>query len=142
MAKTARSHNATTEDVPSWCWENDSVKRSEPQLVRPRWMWAAGGSRLLGSGGVEYRRVSTLERVEVERLLALGELDAVQVACGGGITEWVGPSEARRLWLGIERDFWDVEGWRPPPGARGMLQYEAQLWRSTDGHHVIVFVNS
>ena len=96
---------------------------------------------LFGAGGIEYSRVSTLTRVEVERLLTLGELDAVQVDCGAGITEWASPSEARRVWLGVEQDLQDVEGWRPPPGARGMLQYEAQLWRSADGHHVMVFVN-
>ena len=106
-----------------------------------RWLWAAGGSRLFGLGGVEYLRVDTLERVEVERLLSLGELDAVQVDCGGGIAEWVGPSEARRLWLSIERDLSDVVGWRPPPEARGMRQYDAELWRSAEGRHAIVFVN-
>ncbi len=104
-------------------------------------MWAAGGSRLFGLGGVEYLRVDTLDRAEVERLLALGELDAVKVDCSGGITEWVGPEEARRLWLSIERDLSDVEGWRPPPGARGARQYQAELWRSAEGHHALVFVN-
>lgn len=103
-------------------------------------MWAGGGSRLFGLGDVEYLRVDALGRVEVERLLALGELDAVQVDCGG-ITEWAGPSEARRLWLGIERDLSDVVGWRPPPDARGRRQYEAELWRSAEGRHAIVFVN-
>lgn len=107
----------------------------------PRWLWTTAGSKLFGAGGIEYSQVSTLTRVEVERLLTLGELDAVQVDCGSGITEWVDPSGARRLWLGVEQDLQDVEGWRPPPGARGMLQYEAQLWRSADGHHVIVFEN-
>lgn len=109
--------------------------------TRPRWLWAAGGPRLFGPGRTEYTRIGNLERVEVERLLALGELDAVRVDCGGGISEWVGPSDARRLWLDIEQDFEDVEGWRPPPGAGGMLQYEAQLWRSSDGHHLMLFVN-
>ena len=85
--------------------------------------------------------MSTLERAEVERLLTLDELDAVQVECGAGITEWVGPTEARRLWLGVEGDLRDVEGWRPTSEARGMQQYEAELWRSADGHHVMVFVN-
>lgn len=103
-------------------------------------MWAAAGSRLFGVGGVEYQRVDALERVEVERLLTLGELDAVEVACGGGIAEWVGPDEARRLWLNIEPDLHDVEGWRPPPEAPGMRKYAAQLWRSAEGHHAIVFV--
>lgn len=117
------------------------MERSERQLASPRWLWAAGGSRLFGLGGVEYLRVDTLERVEVERLLSLGELDAVQVDCGGGIAEWVGPSEARRLWLSIERDLSDVVGWRPPPEARGMRQYDAELWRSAEGRHAIVFVN-
>ncbi|MBN9105831.1 MAG: hypothetical protein J0I14_12590 [Propionibacteriaceae bacterium] len=116
------------------------MKRSHPP-AGPRWMWGAGGPTLFGSGGVEYRQVSSLERVEVERLLGLGELDAVQVECGGGVTEWVGPSDARRLWMRIERDLEDVEGWRPPPHAGGMLQYRAQLWRSADGHHVMLFVN-
>ncbi len=87
----------------------------------PRWLWTTAGSKLFGAGGIEYSQVSTLTRVEVERLLTLGELDAVQVDCGSGITEWVDPSGARRLWLGVEQDLQDVEGWRPPPGARGML---------------------
>lgn len=107
----------------------------------PRWIWTAGGPRLFGHRGVEYQRVGALDREEVRRLLTLGELDAVQIDCGGGITEWVGPSEAERLWLGIERDLIDVQGWRPPPGAAGMRQYEAQLWRSAEGHHAMVFVN-
>jgi hypothetical protein len=122
-------------------WKTDYMKRQELPLVSPRWLWARGGSRLFGPGGVEYHHVSTLERAEVERLLTLDELDAVQVECGAGITEWVGPTEARRLWLGVEGDLRDVEGWRPPSEARGMQQYEAELWRSADGHHVMVFVN-
>lgn len=113
----------------------------EPLLQKSRWMWARGVSRLFGLGGVEYLRVGSLDRAEVERLLVLGELDAVRVDCGGGITEWVGPSEARRLWLEIERNLNDGEGWRPPAQARGMQQYEAELWRTTDGQHAIVFVN-
>ncbi|MBK8445482.1 MAG: hypothetical protein IPL41_01820 [Micropruina sp.] len=117
------------------------MQKPKPQIMSPRWMWAAGGSRLFGVSGVENHRVSPLERVEVERLLTLGELDAVEVDCGAGINEWVGPGEARRLWLGIERDLQDVQGWRPPREAPGMRQYAAQLWRSADGHHVIVFVN-
>ncbi|CAL8980328.1 hypothetical protein PROP_03123 [Propionicimonas sp. T2.31MG-18] len=84
--------------------------------------------------------MSTLDRVEVERLLTLDELDAVQVECGAGIAQWVGPAEARRVWLGISGGPRDVE-WCPPSEARGRQQYEAELWRSADGHHVMVFVN-
>lgn len=118
-----------------------AMEKSEPLPQRPRWMWARGGSRLFGLGGVEYLRVGALDRVEVERLLVLGELDAVRVDCGGGIVEWVGPSEARRLWLDIEPDLSDVDGWRPPSAARGMQQYAAELWRTSEGQHAIVFVN-
>lgn len=117
------------------------MEKSKPPSASPRWMWAAGGSKLFGLGGLEYLRLDTLDRVEVERLLTLGELDAVQVDCGGGITEWVGPPEARRLWLGVEPDLIDVQGWRAPPGASGMQQYRAELWRTAEGHHAIVFVN-
>jgi hypothetical protein len=117
------------------------MERSEPGSGSLRWLWAAGGSRLLGRGGVEYLRVGTLDSVEVERLLALGELDAVQVDCGGGITEWVGPSEASRLWRSIECDLNDVKGWPPPASARRMRRYTAELWRSAEGHHAMVFVN-
>mgnify|MGYP000862985546 FL=1 len=53
--------------------------------------------------------MDTLDRLEVERLLTLGELDAVQVDCGGGITEWVGPPEACRLWPAVEADLIDVQ---------------------------------
>ena len=63
------------------------------------------------------------------------------VDCGGGISEWVGPSEARRLWLDIEPNLSDVDGWRPPSAARGMQQYAAELWRTSEGQHAIVFVN-
>lgn len=122
-------------------WKTGYMKKQERPLANPRWSWARSGSRLFGPGGVEYDRVSSLERAEVERLLTLDELDAVQVECGAGITEWVGPTEARRLWLGVEGDLRDVEGWRPPSEARGRLQYEAELWRSAAGHHIMVFVN-
>lgn len=77
----------------------------------------------------------------MDRLLSLGELDAVRVECGGGITEWVGPSEARRVWLDIEADLSDVQGWRPPSEAPGMMPYQAELWRSAEGRYVIVYVN-
>lgn len=117
------------------------MEKDVSQSRSPRWQWAAGGPKLFDSSGVEYHLIDTLDRVEIERLLTLGELDVAQVECGQGVTAWVGAAAARPLWLSIERDFWDVEGWRPPPGARGMLQYEAQLRRSEDGHHVILFVN-
>ena len=123
------------------CCKTRAMEKSEPLPQAPRWMWARGGSRLFGLGGVEYLRVGTLDRVEVERLLALGELDAVRVDCGGGISEWVGPSEARRLWLDIKPDLSDMDGWRPPSAARGMQQYAAELWRTSEGQHAIVFVN-
>jgi hypothetical protein len=117
------------------------MENSAVRPFSPRWMWARGGSKLFGHGGVEYLRVDALDRAEVERLLALGELDAVRVDCGGGITEWVGPSQALRVWLDVERDLSDVQGWRPPANARGTRQYEAELWRTSDGQHAIVFVN-
>lgn len=83
------------------CCKTRAIEKSEPLAQALRWMWARGGSRLFGLGGVEYLRVGTLDRVEVERLLALGELDAVRVDCGGGISEWVGPSEVRRRLVGF-----------------------------------------
>lgn len=93
------------------------MEKAKPHLGSLRWMWAASGSRLFGRGGIEYLRVDSLDRLEVERLLTLGELDAVQVDCGGGIAEWVGPPEARRLWLAVEPDLVDVQGWRPASGS-------------------------
>lgn len=117
------------------------MKKSEPRTAKPRWTWAAGGPRLFGSDGVEYHCVSSLWRVEVERLLTLDELETVTIDCGAGVTQWVGPKDAPRLWLAVERDLDDVVGWRPPPDGPGTRQYEAQLWRSADGHHIIVFVN-
>ncbi|MFT4297209.1 MAG: hypothetical protein QM582_17545 [Micropruina sp.] len=116
------------------------MTRSE-STKSPRWLWTSGGPRLFDTSGAEYHRASVLERVEVERLLTLGDLDAVQVDCGGGIAEWVGPSEARRLWLGVEPHLQDIEGWQPPRGAGGIQQYQAQLWRSAEGDYVLVFVN-
>ena len=112
-----------------------------PQSAAARWLWAAGGPRLFGPDGVEYHLADALERVEVERLLSLCELDAVRIECGAGIADWVDAADAQRLWLEVERDFHDVAGWRPPPGARGSLPYEAQLRRAGDGRHVIVFLN-
>jgi len=82
-----------------------------------------------------------LARVEVERLLTLQELDAVRVECGGGVQSWVGPAGAQRLWLDVEADLEDVEGWRPPRGASGSRPYRAELWRARDGRHAFVFIN-
>lgn len=110
-------------------------------MSRPRWMWGSLGPRLFDADGREYRQVDDLERVEVERLLTLNELSAVRIECGGGVAEWVPPNEARRLWLDIEGDLIDVEPWRPPFGAPGSQQYEAQLWRADDGTHVLLFTS-
>jgi hypothetical protein len=54
---------------------------------------------LFAADGAEFDFVDRLLRVEVERLLTLQELDAVRVECGGGVASWVGPADARGLWL-------------------------------------------
>lgn len=102
---------------------------------------SSGGARLFAADGTEFTFADGLVRVEVERLLALEELEAVRIECGGGVESWVGPADARRLWLAVEPDLDDVEAWRPPPGAPGALPYRAQLWRSQDGRHAFVFIN-
>lgn len=109
---------------------------------QPRWEWAkTGGARLFAADGAEFTFADQLVRVEVERLLTLDELEAVRVECGGGVANWVGPTDARRLWLEVERDLDDVEGWRPPSGASGARPYRAELWRAQDGRHAFVFIN-
>ena len=96
--------------------------------MRPRWQWQkAGGSRLFGADGTEYLLVDPLERVEVERLLAMQELDVVVIQCGSGVERWVGPNEASSVWLEVEPDFDDVADWRPPPGGPGAQPYSAEL---------------
>lgn len=100
-----------------------------------------GGARLFAADGTEFTFADNLERVEVERLLTLKELDAVRVECGGGVQSWVRPASARRLWLDVEADLEDVEGWRPPEDAPGTRPYRAELWRAPDGRHAFVFLN-
>ena len=110
--------------------------------TRPRWQWqSAGGARLFGADGTEYGLVDRLERIEVERLLEMDELDVVVIQCGAGVERWVGPKEARRVWQQVERDLADVDGWRPPRGAPGTRPYRAELWRSAEGRHLILFDN-
>lgn len=109
---------------------------------RSRWQWqTAGGARLFGADGEEYVLVDPLERIEIERLLKLDELDVVVIQCGGGIEQWVGPTEAHSVWREIEPNLDDVDGWRPPPGAPGARPYSADLWRSAEGRHLILFSN-
>jgi hypothetical protein len=109
---------------------------------RPRWeLTKHGKARLFSAGGAEFTFADQLVRVEIERLLALRELDAVRVECGGGVESWVGPADARRLWLEVQSDLEDVEGWRPPRGAPGSRPYRAELWRAQDGRHAFVFIN-
>jgi hypothetical protein len=100
-----------------------------------------GGARLFAADGTEFTFADQLSRVEVERLLTLQELDAVRVECGGGVESWVGAADARRLWLDVEPDLEDVEGWRPPGDAPGTRPYRAELWRARDGRHAFVFIN-
>lgn len=110
--------------------------------TRPRWQWQnAGGARLFGADGTEYVLVDQLERIEVERLLEMDELDVVIIQCGGGVERWVGPKEARSVWHEVERNLVDVDGWRPPPGEPGARPYRAELWRSAEGRHLILFNN-
>ena len=110
--------------------------------TRPRWQWqGAGGARLFGSDGTEYVLVDRLERVEVERLVTMDELDVVVIQCGRGVERWVGPTEARGVWHEVERTFADVDAWRPQSGGPGARPYCAELRRSADGRHVIVFNN-
>lgn len=109
---------------------------------RPRWEWLKqGGARLFAADGAEFTFADKLVRVEVERLLTLHELDAVRIECGGGVESWVDSADARRLWLDVEPDLEDVEGWRPPGGAPGARPYRAELWRARNGRHAIVFIN-
>lgn len=110
--------------------------------TRPRWQWqTAGGARLFGADGAEYVLVDPLERIEIERLLELDELDVVVIQCGSGIERWVGPKQARSVWHEVEPNLDDVERWRPPPGGPGARQYTAELWRSVEGRHLILLNN-
>ena len=109
---------------------------------RPRWeRKKPGGARLFAADGSEFAYADELVRVEVERLLTLQELDAVRVECGAGVESWVGPADARRLWLEVEPDLEDVEGWRPPPETPGAQPYRAELWRAEGGRRAFVFIN-
>lgn len=108
---------------------------------KARWHWGPAGSQLFGSDGSEYRFVDVLSRGEVKRLLTLTELEAVRVECGDGVAEWVGATQAQRVWVAVEADLNDVENWRPPHGASGTQPYRAQLWRADDGRHVLMFIN-
>lgn len=109
---------------------------------QPRWEWRRqGGGRLFAADGSEFYLVDELLRVEVERLLGLGDLEAVQIQCGGGVERWVGPTAANALWREVEHDLDDVEGWQPPPEAPGALQYRAELWRTDGGRYALIFTN-
>ena len=104
---------------------------------RPRWHWGKRGpSRLIAADGTEFFYVDSLSRVEIERLLTLGDLDAVEIGCGAGIVSWVGPSEAKQLWRRVEPLLDDVE-YHPLSHQPG--EYRAELWRAEDGRHLMVF---
>jgi hypothetical protein len=118
------------------------VQKSHERDPRPRWEWGKqGGARLFAADGSEFNFVDQLARVEVERLLTLPELEAVRVQCGAGVERWVDPAGARELWLEVEPDLEDVEGWRPPPHAPGAQPYRASLWRTPWGRHALLFTN-
>lgn len=106
-----------------------------------RWYWGPAGSQLFGSDGSEYQFVDVLSRGEVKRLLKLKALEAVRVECEGGVAEWVGASQAQRVWVAVGADLDNVEDWRPPHGASGTQPYQAHLWRADDGRHVLMFIN-
>ena len=75
---------------------------------RPGWHWEKRGpSRLVAADGKEFFYVDALSRVE--RLLTLGDLDAVEIGCGAGVVSWVGPSEARQLCRRVEPLLNEVE---------------------------------
>ena len=115
----------------------DVERSSNP---RPRWQWQdVGGARLFGADGTEYVLVDQLKRIEVERLLEMDELDVVVIQCGGGVESWVGPREAHTVWHELQRNLVDVDGWRPPPGEPGARPYSAELRRSPEGRHLILF---
>lgn len=117
-------------------------KHRDPHHRQPRWeRKEPGGARLIAADGAEFAFVDQLDRVEVERLLTLQELDAVRVQCGGGVASWVGPADARRLWLEVEPDLEDIEGWLPPSDAPGSQPYRAELWQAQNGRHAFVFIN-
>lgn len=104
---------------------------------RPRWRWEGRGpSRLFAADGTEFFVVDRLARVEIERLLTLGELDAVEIGCGVGVVSWVGPKEARSLWRRIEPLMDEVEFY---PLSHQSGEYSAELWRAEDGRYVMVF---
>lgn len=104
---------------------------------RPRWHWEKRGpSRLFAADGTEFFYVDSLSRVEIERLLALGDLDAVEIGCGVGIVSWVGPTEAKQLWRRVEPLLDEVEYY---PLSHQPGEYRAELWRAEDGRHVMVF---
>lgn len=82
---------------------------------KPRWHWESRGpSRLFAADGTEFFLVDSLARVEIERLLTLGELDAVEIGCGAGVVSWVGPKEAQNLWRRIEPLLDEVEFYLGP----------------------------
>ena len=93
---------------------------------------------MFGADGTEYVLVDQLKR-KVERLLEMDELDVVVIQCGGGVESWVGPREAHTVWHELQRNLVDVDGWRPPPGEPGARPYSAELRRSPEGRHLILF---
>lgn len=82
--------------------------------------------------------MDSLTRVEIERLLTLGELDAVEIGCGAGVVSWVGPKEAQALWRRIEPLLYAVEFY---PRSHQPGEYRAELWRAADGRHLMLFDN-
>lgn len=107
--------------------------RARESTTAARWLWGARRARLFDPVGVEYEpwRVG-LSRADILSLLKSGDLPLATHICGGGVT-WSPAVAASAGWAAIEADFEDVEGWRPPPGEPGTLQYRAELWRALRG---------
>lgn len=107
-----------------------------------RWLWGTQGARLFDPGALEYEpwRVG-LSRAEIVSLLKSGDLPLATHICGGGVT-WSPATSASAGWMAIEADFEDVEGWRPPSGEPGTLQYRAELWRALRGERRVLVLRN
>lgn len=110
--------------------------------ARPRWHWEKrGGARLFSGDGAEFVFVDSLTRIEVERLLKLQELDAVRIECAY-LANWVGPAEARDLWLQAETLLDADEDWGQSPSLSAGIPFRVELWRAADGRHAIVIIDN